>query len=456
MRSLLLSLCASILAASAAAQATRLTTGSGGGERLPVLSLDGRTVAYVAMSGGSRDVFTVPADGGAATRRTTNAEVRVGSGVYDSWPSLSIADDGNRITYWNAGGVHVLDLAANSDTVVASSNLLAYPQITGDGTFVVYEGIVQGAREVFVVSATGGPSTQLTTGSGAGRRLPQARGRWVVFQKPVGAMQEVFLFDLGTNQVVGPISASSGRGNRYARLSPDGQVLTWESVVNGIKELQTFDLGTRTGRSVTTNSLRGDRTAAPTGDREAIFELSVVNRELHLIDLAAGGPQALTSGTRAGMRRPSIDQHGTILVYQAEDQGNCEVFALRLCYAPGLSHYGQHGPPSTGVLLERDDVYRRTFRLQLQTSLPANRAAVLMIGTQSASLPLPNAPNNFLYVQPLIAVPMTLDPNGSVSQAIGSPIYLVGQSAYAQWGVSDAAANPLGWVTSKGVRVDFR
>lgn len=436
----------------------QLSSNSGGGERQPVISGHGFVVAYVALVGGTREVFTVPI-GGAPVRRTTNADVRIGGTTnFDAWPSLSISDTGNQITYWNAAGVHVLDVASNTDTLVSTASVLPYAQISGRGTRVVFQDLVAGNHEVFVVNASGGPATQLTTASGPGRRLPHFQGNLVVFQKPVGAFEEVFLHDLVTNTTTGPLTTTSGRGNRYARLSHDARTVVYEALVNpgAIKEVFSLDVATATVRQVSSGSLRGDRLAAPTEDGEAFYELSAINREVQRIDLASSALAAVTASTSAGYRRISVDRHGGLAVYQAEAGGATEVFVRVLGYPPALSHYGQHGVPSTGVLQDADDIYRRTFVLAIDTSLAPGSASLLLIGVQQLALPIPNAPGNFLYVDPLIALPTVLNAGGDLSLSIASPVSLSGSSAFAQWVVNDAPANALGWVTSKGVRVDFR
>ena len=437
----------------------RLTSSSGGGERQPVLSADGTMVAYVAVVAGVREVCTVPVSGGAPVRRTTNAEVRLGgTTVFDAWPSLSISDDGNRVAYWTVGGVRVLDVAANTDTLVSTASLLPYPQVSGDGARVVFQDLVSGDLEVFVVSAGGGGATQLTTGSGPGRRLPHLRGELVVFQRPVGEFEEVFVHDLATRTTRGPLSANSGRGNRYARLTHDAGVVVYEAVVDpgASKEVFAYDMATSTTRQVTSASLRGDRLAAPTADGEAYFERSAVNREVQRVELSTSVLAAVTTGSGGGHRRVSGDRHGAIAVYQAPAGDTMEVFARVLAYPPTFTPYGQHGVPSTGVLTAADSLYRRTFVLALRTSLPPGSGTVLLIGAQPLALPIPGASNNFLYVDPLVALPTVLDAQGVASARFASPPALGGGGAFAQWAVFDPPANSFGWVTTKGVRVHFR
>lgn len=443
--------------AAAPAQVTRLSTGSGGGERMPVLSANGETVAFVAFVGSVRELFTVPSDGGTPTRRTTGGNLRLGASIYDAWPSLSISDDGQRIAYWNAGGVHIVDLVAATDRVVATASLLPYPQISDDGAWVVYEDLVGTDMEVFVVAAGGGTPQQLTSASGPGRRLPHLRGGLVVMQRNLAGTQELFVYDRPQSKLNGPLSANSGRGNRYARLAYDARSIAYEAVVNTNKELFTYEIASGNRRQVSTAALRGDRIAMPTQDGEAFYQLPVgSNLEVHAVDVATSAQLAVTTSSLAGHRRPSIDRHGAVVVYQAEYQGQVEVFARRFCQPVTVSHYGPHGPPSTGVLTELDRQYRRTLELGIDSSLPQGRSVLLLVGGASLNLPIQGAPGNFLHARPDVALTLQLDANGTASLALLSPTVLFGASLYAQWAIADPTANSLGWVTSKGVRLAFR
>jgi Tol biopolymer transport system component len=442
-----------LLPAALAQVPQRLTSGSGRGERHPVLALDGETVAYTAMTAGGREVFTVGSAGGPSTQRTTNAEVRVGWSTFDHWPSLSISDDGNVIAYWNARGVHALDVAANNDVLVATEALLPYPQVDGRGGRVVYQGRVLGQHEVFVVDVANPVPRQITTASGPGRRLPHIRGDRVVFQKLVSGQHEVFLYDLGTNTLVGQLSRNSGGGNRYARLTPDGTAVVYEATVAGQKEVMQVVIATGTITRLTTAALRGDRLPQPTLDGEAFFELPVVNPEVHVLGPAV---QQLTTGTLAGLRRAATDRHGHAVVFQADDGAAVEVYVLRRCWPVDISYYGVHGTPSVGALADFDLTHRCTITFGLDTSLAQGTPGVSLVGTQQTAIPLPNAPGNFLYNQPFITFPISLDANGDVALTLNAPTTLMGFALYAQWGLIDLPANLLGIVTSRGVKLDLR
>lgn len=435
---------------------TRLTTVASAGERQPSLALDAPVVAFVALAAGQREVFTVSTSGGAVVQRTTGADVWVGNSIFDAWPSLSISDDGTRIAYWNATGVRVLDLVANTDTLVANANLLPYPQLSGDGTRVVYQAPVSGDHEVFVVSANGGAATQLTTTSGPGRRLPHVRGNTVVCQRLVAGAQELFGIDLGTQQVTGPHTTLSGYGNRYARIAPDASSVAYETVVNGIKEVSVALLPSFNFLIRTQGSLRGDRLPMPTEDGEVYLQANASNLDVGRFDSRFGIQPVLTTEPRGGYRRPSVDRHGTVFVYQAEHQGFSEVFLRRLCYPPQISTFGQHGTPSVGVLQDWSELDRCSFGLGLATGLVGGTPGVLLIGITQQAIALPNAPGNFLYLTPIASLGISLDAQGDILFSLPSPPALSGGAAFAQWALLDPPANGLGIVSSKGVRVQFQ
>jgi Tol biopolymer transport system component len=448
-----------LLAVSAPAQ-VRLTTASGGGERQPVISADGRTIAYVAMVGSSREVFTVPSAGGTPVARTSGAQVRVGNGTFDVWPSLSISADGTRITYWNAAGVHVIDTVAASDTVVANANAIPYPQIDETGQWVVYQAAIAGWQEVFLVSATGGTPQQLTTNTGAGRRLPDitsiGSAAHVLFQAPVAGFQELFAHDVNLGSTV-RVTQNSGPGNRHGRFADGTLTFAYESTASGQKEVWTGSVGGSTS-ALTTAAHGGDRLAVPSEDAQVFYQgLAVGKFEVHRIDSNGGNGVVLTASSTGGLRRVGSDAHGHTVVYQSGHNGQMEVFTLRLCPEATFTPYGVHGQPSVGTLSSFQDWSGCALTFGIATSLTGNNSAAMLLSPnqQLPGLPLPNAPGNFLYVQnPIVALPLALDGAGRGTKTLFVDSALAGTAFY-QWAILDVPANGLGIVTSEGMRVDF-
>lgn len=443
-------LLAMALAASCAVAQTpvRLTTNSGPGSRHPVVALDADVVAYVAIVNGSRELFTVATDGSAPVQRTSAADVRVGHGTLDVWPPLSISDDGRWITWWNAQGVHVFDRRLGVSTRVATSALLPFPQIDGDGSRLVYQAPVNGDLEVFVVDRAGLlPPVQLTQNSGAGRRLPHLRAGKVVFQKLVGAHMELFVHDLALGTTSGPLTTNSGGGNRHGRLTPDGNAILYEAVGADFLEPLRLDLGGGAPVPIGPGT-SGARLPAGDGDQQVVLQSTATAPEVWFADPAL---TPFTSASRGGHRLPSIDRHGQVIVWQREFQSRNEVWALRRCWPSATRTYGPSGQPSLGALLPFATTYRCQLSVGVASQLPPGTLGVYVLGTpQSVPLAPLGAPGNWSLVT--IGSWQGLLADGQGRFAVTTPLSttLLQPRTFAQFVVFDAAANALGLVTSAG------
>lgn len=446
-----------LLAAAAShanAQSTlQLTRTSGGGERQPTLSADARTVAYVAMLAGSRELFTIPTDGGQAKRWTTGAQIRVGWGTLDAWPSISISGDGRWLSYWNGQGVHSLDTKTSTDRTLDVTHQNPYPQLTEDGGTVFFQKPVNGIYEVFSVSSSGGTAVQLTSGSGFGYRHPSCYdAKTVLFQKPVAGAQEVFALDVAT-RVQRQLSQSSGYGNRYARVAPGGASAVFEATVQNCRQVRHVDLTTGRVTSVTQLQAMGDHMPVATADAEVFFQSRIQGLAMYRSESDGTKQIIVAQGLDGGLRRVSSDRHGHVLVYQrADTSGSLEVFRTRWCPSATQTAYGKAGTPSIGRLELDNGSYRCTLNYGLATSLGSN-IGVFLLGAQSLNVAIPTAPGNSLYATPTILLPV-VGQSGKFDIGVPVPGNTTGQ-IFTQWLVLDPAANTAGLVTSEGVRTDF-
>jgi hypothetical protein len=430
----------------------QLSTASGAGPRCPVVALDAPTVAWLAMAGGTRELFATDLGSGSPVRLTNGADVRIGWGTLDAWSPIGISDDGNRITWWNAQGVHVTDRQAATDTIVATSSLLPMPRLDGPGNRVVFQAPVNGQLEVFVVNATGSPApAAITQNSGPGRRLPHLRGDTVVFQKLVGSHMELFAHDLVTGTTSPALTQNSGGGNRHGRLTPDADAILFEAVSGGMLEARRLVLATGIATPVGSGG-SGVRLAHGDGDDQVLLQSQANAPEVALFDPAS---TSLTTGSRGGHRLPGLDRHGRVLVWQNESQGVLEVFALQRCRPVDVSFYGTHGQPSQGTLSSFHDDFRCRKAMGLHTPLPAGTLALFAIGPQQA-VPLGGAPGNFLWIQPIDYVWTPVDAQGDAVLWINLSPAFVQAHVQGQFAVFDPAANPLGIVTSQGFDLLFR
>jgi len=436
-------------------QPLQLTNGSGGGERQPIVSADGRTVVYGASVNGVRELFMVPIDGGQRTQITTGGHVWFGYGSFDSWPSVSCSADGRKITYWNARGVHLLDVSEGHTRILSPANRLPYPQIDAGGNIVVFQAPVSGAMEVFSVSPSlSGTPRQITSNSGEGRRFPQVRGNLLLFQKPVAAQQELFLHDLASTQTR-QLTQNSGPGNRYGRFSPDGTAVAYEAVVNAAKEVFVIDLATNITATLSTSDRTGDRLPSPSNDDQVFFQDKLPTLEIQRINSDARELVLLTNKSGGGLRRPMTDEHGHVVVFQAPAAaGVNEVWRLRLCTEAIWTRYGQHGKPSRGSLTSTTRWWRCEVEMGIDTALTQRNSAIWFLGVEQKNTPIPGAPGNWLYLVPLTLQILTLDDKGKARISLPELPQLKARLYY-QWAIIDPMANSLGIVFSEGTALDF-
>jgi len=451
-----------LVAAPALAQTPLPLTGGSGccGERQPMVNDQGTVVAWANLVGGVNELFTVPADGGAAVRRTTGASLLVGFGTFGNQPSITLSADGTRITYWNSGGVHLVDTVAMTDRVLYTGGFPNhYPSIDPSGTQVVFQAVVGSSQEVFLVQVAGGPAVQVSATGSGGDREPDVHGNLVVYQAVAGSNLELFAYDIA-NRSTRQITAGSGGGNRYPRFTADGRMVVYDVVppTTSSKEVSVVDpfIGVPSQRTITAVASGGDRLGAMSQDGEIAFQsVAGGGLEVFLIDQNGTGLTQLTTGGAPAVRRPSVDAHGHVIVYQGVLGGTFEVFRIRRCPEGTFTPYGAHGTPSVGTLASFRSWSRCQLTLGLSTSLPPGTAGLFLLGFTPIAIPIPGAPGNTLYVIPSLVLPIALDGLGRATFTFPVPPGLTGVTAHCQWGLFDVPANPTGVVASEGTTMAF-
>lgn len=435
----------------------QITAGSGPGERQPVISGDGRTVAYVAPSPqGSPSIFTVGPDGGPAIQRTSYIGVQLTSAYWFSWPSISISDDGSLVAFVsNLGTLHTVNLLTGGMTTLLSASWSAnYPRLDPGGNFVVYGG----GGGLYAIATTGGAPILLVP-PGSGPIFSEVREGIVVYQS--GA--EVFTVPL-TGGTPTQVTTGSGGFNRYARLVPGTTHAVYQAYVSGALILRSVDVAVGpSSQSTIVGPMVGERLPVPTADGEVYFEAVINNlQEVHRVNLDGTGILPSTAGSGSGLRRPHPDLHGHVIVYQAPVAGGgYEVFRIRTCADATIQPYGAAGLPSVGTLVATADWYRCTLRLGLVTNLVPGTLAFLAIGTaaQSPGLAIPGASGNLLHVSltppaAFLIAPLTLDTGSGAGIGFPIPVGLSG-TFFSQWAVVDPPANLAGIVTGSGLTITF-
>lgn len=125
----------------------------------PVWTPDGRTVIFSSARAGSRTLWQIPAEGGEPTPLT------IGAGE-DNYPEISA--DGQRVAYTNVRNrweLRVHDLASDEERTLVERGLeLLFPMFSPDGSRIAYFGRADYAVAIFTIGADGTDLRQLTGG----------------------------------------------------------------------------------------------------------------------------------------------------------------------------------------------------------------------------------------------------------------------------------------------------
>lgn len=278
------------------------------GDHSPVVSPDGRSVAFVRrISGGASDIHVAPLTG-ERPRRITFDEADV--------MGIDWSNDGRSILFSSdrAGGYTLWRVAAGGgDPVLVAGGAarMKHPVADRARRRVVYENWNYGIN-VWEVDVSGFAGEDASGPAEAARRAgPAVRAG----EHPATSR---------------PVTRSSDLWNLYPQVSPDGTRLAYVSTASGHHELWIANRDGSDARQLTT--ARGgavkDPRWSPDGEALAYLARGTGAVDVHVIDPATGSVRALTA-TAANEVAPVWSHDGReVLFASADASGRWQVFAV--------------------------------------------------------------------------------------------------------------------------------
>ncbi len=196
----------------------------------PVISADGKKVAYVSSGAAQMWLYDV------ASKARTAIPRPDGAASGDAYVDMALSSTGRYVVYrkFPDGGLHVRDLVGGGAwslmSATESSTGTVTPSISADGRYVAYakthQGLLGGANQVYIWDRSSGTSSRLTAVTGSkvvGQPSISGNGTRVAYVvNQAGGAGELVVVDRATNKALATI-----RGSQYVVspvLSADGHV----------------------------------------------------------------------------------------------------------------------------------------------------------------------------------------------------------------------------------------
>lgn len=263
----------------------------------PKISPDGRMVAFLQFTTvGVSEIYVIPLEGGGARRLTADGkwitdlmwaadgkriifssdrggrlserlwEVPMEGGdikpetIYPNVGSLS--PDGRRIAFvWKGRSdppsIWRADLSGPGGRIIAQKKIISSlvndedPQLSPDGTKIVFISLRSGDMELWKSDADGSNPLQITSFKGEWPGYPRwsPDGKWIVFHKPSGAYSQVYVID-SDGRNLHAITAGD-YDNRSPSWSRDGQSIYFVSMRSGVSQIWNQRLGSKSPVQIT-------------------------------------------------------------------------------------------------------------------------------------------------------------------------------------------------------------
>jgi TolB protein len=253
----------------------------------PVVSPDGKSIAFVSNRSGNADLFVVPAAGGPERQltRTPDPEgkaewssdgrrlyyaiggqdlsrfyaVDVATGVTKEIGAVRsrgavVSPDGTRVAYtagsWQASQLAIVSLDGSGErllTTTEQTTVAWNPRFSPDGRWIAFTG-QDAARtlQIFVVPVSGGELTQVTrfTADQGRAQVPawSPDGRQVAFQVNRKGESDVWRANVDGTQLTAVVVADGQVLNEVPAWFPDGRRLAFQSTRSGRMEIWTVNV----------------------------------------------------------------------------------------------------------------------------------------------------------------------------------------------------------------------
>jgi TolB protein len=290
-------------------------------------------LAYVSEQDGRREVFVVPAAGGAPRRLAAlpGGDMYPGPASQDGRTLSLISAHGEREeTHEEALWVIDLTAANGRPRRLVTARRLRHPAFTGDGG-ILFEADLASFSDIYRIALAGGDPVRLTDQRGGSFQPAVTPGGDVIFTSSRDGVAQIYR--MRPDGTAPRRLTDSDREDLAPLPSPDGERVLFVSGRDGRDRLY---LMRPDGSEV--RPLNGDRSGevdevapawSPDGSRVAFLVRGAVDTRLWIAEVATGARRPLSA---AGNRddQPVFSPDGRHVAFVSERDGNADLYVARV------------------------------------------------------------------------------------------------------------------------------
>jgi tricorn protease len=306
-------------------------------QNFPVLSPDGRQIAFARQTGGNWDLFVAPTAGGEARRLTFHPA--------NDWPQ-GWTPDGRSVLFSSNRDLDVRLYTVAADGAEPLPRELPLPKAYGgafspDGARVAYTPLANnpgdwrfyrgGSRGmIWIANVRDGALEKLTVGDQQDY-FPVWSGNKIHFISDRTGTFNLYSYDTVTKRTSPPLTSFTGHGIRWAAPAPGGVVFVRDG------RIHLFDAATGRARVVpvtaaadtaelkprTVNAARAIDWAMPSADGERVAFSA--RGDVLLFDVDDGNVRNLTQSPAVAERFPALSPDGKWIAYFSDESGEYQL-----------------------------------------------------------------------------------------------------------------------------------